>query len=170
MYKAFTGIIILFVGGFLGITAVGFFSSSKYQGSLTKTISAPPEKIWNYLTDLKELTKNRPEVLDIEDLGKNEKGLRKWKEKTDMGGYIIFEIIEEVPYQKITMRMSESTFAMTGTWTYELEKQENETRVTIKEDSELHSVYVRSVLTFYGRDANLKQEMDLIDKSVLTAK
>ena len=84
-----------------------------------------------------------------------------------MGGYIIFEVMEEVPYQKITMRMSESTFAMTGTWTYELEKQDKETRVTIKEDSENHSVYVRSILTLYGRDANLKQEMDLIEKATL---
>lgn len=78
-----------------------------------------------------------------------------------MGGHVVFEKIEEVPAKKLSLRMSESTFGMTGTWTYELEGSEM-TKITITEESSIKSIPVRTVMTLAGRDGNLRKEISIL--------
>ncbi|HQI21336.1 MAG TPA: hypothetical protein PLW55_18425, partial [Leptospiraceae bacterium] len=60
--------------------------------------------------------------------------------------------------------MVESSFGMTGTWTYELSGNEM-TQVTVKENSQIASVPLRAAMTLMGRDANLKKEIQIINKA-----
>ena len=76
--------------------------------------------------------------MKVELLGKNEKGLDKWKETPDMGGYILFEQLEKVPFEKLTLNMMESSFGMKGIWKYELKDEGGKTSVTISEKVRLN--------------------------------
>lgn len=153
----------------LGLTmlfiAIGAFSSSAYVGSKTIQLDAPPARVWKELTDLESIPKKRREVIGVEILESRGGVPWKWKERTDMGGHIIFEKAEEIPNKKLVLRMTESTFGMTGSWTYELEGNEM-TRLTITEDSVIKSIPVRAVMTLAGRDGNLEKEASSIVRSL----
>jgi hypothetical protein len=157
------------VGLVLGLTmlfiAIGAFSSSAYVGTKTIQLDAPPARVWQEITDLESLPKRRREVVSVEILETRGGVPWKWKERTDMGGHVVFEKVEEVPNKKLLLRMTESTFGMTGTWMYELEGNEM-TRLTITEDSVIKSIPVRAVMTLAGRDGNLEKEASIIVRSL----
>lgn len=145
--------------------AIGALSPSAYQGTRTVQLSASPERVWKELTDLQSLPQKRREVIGVEILESRGTSPWKWKELTDMGGHITFEKIEEVPQKKLSLRMIESSFGMSGTWTYELEGSEM-TRLTITEESSIKSIPVRAVMTLAGREGNLEKEVQIIVRSV----
>ena len=70
---------------------------------------------------------------------------KKWKEYTDMSGYIIFEVAawEEGKYLKL--KMVESTFGMSGEWVYTLEKFSMVKLKFFYEDSTIDSFSVRAI-------------------------
>jgi len=145
--------------------AIGALSPSAYQGTRTIQLNASPDRVWKELTDLQSLPQKRREVIGIEILESRAGSPWKWKELTDMGGHLTFEKVEEIPMKKLSVRMIESSFGMSGTWTYELEGKEM-TRLTITEESSIKSIPVRAVMTLAGRDGNLEKEVSVIVRSV----
>ena len=153
------GLIILFF-------AVGLFSKAEFSCTETRVINAPAEKIWILLNDLKGLPERRHEVIKIEILNNNNLGFKTWKEYTDMQGYILFEITEQIPEQLLTINMKESSFGMTGTWKYELVQEGQKTKVTISENSRIDEIKLRSLMTFIGRNSNIRNEFKLIEEGL----
>ena len=142
----------------------GLVAPKEYTGSKTAQISAPPSRVWAVLTDIDSLPKNRPEIARVEVLEKDGPRAKKWIEHTDMDGFIVFERVEEIQNKKLVLKMVESSFGMTGTWTYELSGNEM-TLVTVTEKSQIASVPLRAAMTLMGRDANLKKEIQIISKA-----
>lgn len=148
---------------------IGWLAPREHQGQLTQTLDIPKEAVWHTLTDLQQLPKRRPEVARVELLGVNDQGHKIWKEHTDMGGYILFEQLEEIPYQKLVVRMVESTFKMKGTWEYRLAADHtgasNKCTLTIKEVSQTDNLLLRSLMTLLGRDATMHEEVNSLVRS-----
>lgn len=140
----------------------GLIGKKFFAGSRSKVFpNLSAENVWNYLMDVEALPSRRKEIKSVEILEDD-----KWKEYTDMGGWILFERTEKVKNKKLTLNMIESTFGMSGTWTYELNDTEKGLKVTIYEESNIDSFFAKAMMTLVGRDANLKQELRYIENSL----
>ncbi|XDD48759.1 SRPBCC family protein [Leptospira sp. WS92.C1] len=141
---------------------IGIFAEPKFEGKISGIVNAPVEKVFRHLLDLESIPKYRSEVTEIIREGKNDKGFPVWKERTDMGGYIHFEMIEKIENSRVEFFMKESSFGMKGTWDYRLEPQDNQTKITIVESSETQNILIRAIFVFFGKDANLKKELEIL--------
>ena len=170
-------IILWIVGSFISLLVVfiliGTFSSKTYHGSATVRLKAPIDKVWEVLTDVENVPKRRPEVKRVEITGINDQGYKMWREYTDMGGFIDFEIVEHISQEKMVVRMNRSSFGMTGQWVYEAayvqdfytaQGGESQTELTITEDSTTNNIFVRTLMILVGRDKNIRTEFETLKK------
>lgn len=160
------GILLLLSISFLSL---GFFAKKDFKGEIIFEVDASVQQVWKLLNDIESLPKRRKEITKIEAIDHNPAvGYTKWKEYTDMGGHIIFEVLEKNPPNRLVLSMRKSTFGMKGIWVYQLEYlNENRTIVTISESSVIENYLLRCLFSLIGRDANLKQEEKLIKRDVL---
>ena len=131
---------------------------------MTEELPYTQEEVWALLTDFEGLPERRTEVTSVEMTGVNELDLETWTEHSDMGTYLNFECIEKVPQSKLAVRLRESSFGMTGTWTYELQANADNCILTIKEESTVDKMMMRAMMTIAGRKSNLKEEFKTIKK------
>lgn len=160
---------ILFIG-VMSYLAVGIISSSTYENEITEELAIPKRYVWKYLTELDSLTQNRPDVEESEVLGLNEINLEKWREITDSKGFVEMEFLEKVPDSKVTIKMSRSSFGMTGEWTYTIKGNEETCTLTISEKSETPNIVPRAMMTLGGRDSYLKNQFSILKLSFEEAK
>jgi hypothetical protein len=126
-------------------------------------LNVPPDQIWKYLIDVQDMPNRRKEVVRVEIIEKDATNSPLiWKEITDMGGYMMFKRGMSIPNQKIEIILTESSFKMLGTWTYEFTRQNEFTSITITENSEISSPLIRGAYFLAGRDSTLRQEMRMI--------
>lgn len=166
MKKVIFTIAGVLIGIALAFLVVAWLAQVDFHGQRSEIVEAPPEKIWNYLTDIEGNAERRPEITRVEILSPNSIGLPQWKEYTDMGGFILFEQLEAKPFEKLVIRMNASSFGMMGVWTYEMIGSSSATSVTISESSSIQNFFVRGLLTLIGRDANLEQEFRYMKEAV----
>ncbi len=153
----------------LGITfciLVGWLSKASFSGQIAKRLEAPPEVVWEVITDIEKLPLRRGDVAHIELEGQNELGFAKWKEHTKTGGYLLREIAEQEDTERLMVNITESNIGMTGSWLYELEKDGQGCYLTITEHSLIEQWFLRMVMEFRGREYHLLREMDVIEKAV----
>ncbi|MBM9502229.1 SRPBCC family protein [Leptospira sp. 201903071] len=155
---------ILMILSFLGVGFVllGYFSNPKFDGEIITTIHAPISKVYQHLLDLESVPKYRKEITKILREGKNAKGLPVWKEETDTGGSISFEMTESIENERIQILMKESSFGMKGTWEYRLRAKGDRTEVRIFEKSENQNIFIRAIFALIGKDANLRKEIEIL--------
>ncbi|TGK25929.1 SRPBCC family protein [Leptospira yasudae] len=156
--RILAGLAVLVIGFFL----LGIFADPKFEGEISETINAPVDKVYQHLLNLEAIPKYRPEVTEVVLEGKSAKGYPIWKEGTDMGGYIHFEMLEREENSRVRIEMKESSFGMKGIWDYKLKAEGNKTKITISETSEVSSIPIRSIFSLVGKDANLKKEIEIL--------
>lgn len=150
---------------FLIFTLIGAFASKNHHGAQSAVLNAPPERVWEVLIDIEGLPKRRPEITKVEITGINDQGYKMWREYTDMGGYIDFEIVEQVSQEKLVARMKAASFGLSGEWTYELALENTDkTRLTITEESVTDNIWLRALMVVMGRNMNIKQEFKTLQK------
>lgn len=148
-----TGFILLSIG-------IGLTTPSIFRGTIHGTITASRADVWAELINLDHIPARHKEITSVELVNTTDQGYRQWKENTDLGGYIIFETIDEISQEKLVNKMDASSFGMTGTWTYVLEDlTPSSTELTIQEESVINNIFLRALFTIVGRDKNLRQEL-----------
>ncbi|NNC94330.1 MAG: SRPBCC family protein [Chitinophagales bacterium] len=154
------GIIII---GILGYLSIGILAPEEYTGIISEEIEVPERFIWTYLTEIDSLPAKRKDIEKVEMLGLNELNLEKWREYTDSKGFVEMEFMEKVPDRRVIVKMSRSSFGMTGKWTYEFTPLNNEkTKLTVKEESTAERFIPRAMLTIGGRDSYLINQIQII--------
>jgi hypothetical protein len=136
-----------------------------WQGVIQKKMPYPLKTVWDYIADIEGIPVRKREIKKIVPLEKAGDSIIRWKEHTDMGGYIEFEKYE-IPYTQLVKKMVKSSFGMTGIWIYDIEGDEDQCTVSITEKSTTKNVLARLMLALAGRDANLIKEMSIIEKYV----
>lgn len=161
----YTFLIVLsvIIGAGILFLLVGMMSPRNYQGKVTKTLDTSTDTVWKILNDIKGLPDRKLEIHKLEIIGNNEKGLPVWREYTDMKGFIEMEISEREPKHKIIARMIRSSFGMTGTWTYEWKSKQQQTELTITENSLTDNFVLRAIMLLTGRNARIKREFKALE-------
>jgi ribosome-associated toxin RatA of RatAB toxin-antitoxin module len=157
------GVIVLF---FAVLLTFGAFADIHYEGTETKTIAGTPEQVWSVLTDVERYSGARHEVKRVEILPVDEKGLKAWREHTNIHGAMTYQVLEEIPREKMTIQMVKSDFGLSGVWTFNLEEKNGETVVSLREVSDARDLLMRSILNAIGRNGNQKLLLMTLDKEV----
>ncbi|MDV6235872.1 SRPBCC family protein [Leptospira ellisii] len=148
----------------LAFLGLGTFADPKFEGNISATVNAPVEKVFQHLLNLEAIPKYRKEVVDVILEGKNAKGYPIWKEGTDMGGYIHFEMTGREENSWVRIEMKESSFGMKGFWDYRLQPDGNRTKISVHEVSEISNIPIRAIFMIVGKDANLKKEIEILNE------
>ncbi len=154
----------LLLFGFLGVfLSAGLLQDAEFEGSRTEIIPANVDQVWEYLVDFQDWKNRRKEVVALEILeADSEKIPLRWKQKSSMNGYLLFKRGEFVPKEILESILIESSFQLTGRWKYTLESLGNTTRITLYEKTTIENPMIRGSYLFNGRDANLKQEIEIV--------
>jgi uncharacterized protein YndB with AHSA1/START domain len=113
------GVAVLLVAAAVIVVLVGRSLPVAHVASRSATFSAPPERVWEALSD--------PEVMSSRGVGD-----------------VKFETVDTLPNRRLVRRVvGERSFG--GTWTCELESLLEGTRLTITENGEVYNIFFRFV-------------------------
>ena len=147
-------IVVSVIGGLVlvvGIVAlVGSTLPRNHVASRSILLHRPPPEIYAVVRDFASAPKWRSDVnqVDIEspiyfrEVGKN--------------GTINFELVEDVPAQKMATRIRDTNLGFGGQWTYTFAPENGGTLVTIREDGEVSNVIFRFMSRYvFGQTATI---------------
>ena len=112
------------------VVIVGYMLPRDHVASTAATIPAPPDSVWEALTEVRDYPRWRPGVRSVDVL--STEGALRWREKTGDGD-ITFERTEEQRPRRLAARITDEDLPFGGSWTYELAPEANGTRLTITE-------------------------------------
>ena len=126
--------ILLTLGVLVAIVAViaivGLLLPRDHAASTTTTIKAPPDSVWEALTDVREYPRWRPGLRSVDVL--STEGALRWRE-VGSDGAITYERTEEQRPRRLVSRIADETLPFGGSWTYDLTPGAEGTRLTITE-------------------------------------
>lgn len=158
--------LVVMVGAGIALILLSARTDADFSGQITRTIGAACPRVEALLLDVEGRQDHRHEVVGIEQTGMNTAGLATWTETMDLGGEARVEIARHEPGRLVAIRLIESSFGMTGTWTYEFTADGASCIITIRESSSIESWFVRAMYGLSGRDAMLRNEMAVIENHV----
>lgn len=136
------------------ILVVGYTSSPIYSDSISSNFDYRPEFMWQEITNVRDMERRKSDVESVEVLEQYGR-FTAWKENLHNGGYRIYRTNEYILNKKWTIELVESTYGLTGTWTFELSIDGSQTKVTISEESQLTDFKRRGLRTIFGRNRDL---------------
>lgn len=153
------GIIILFLA--LAFVTIGLVVPNTYNGVSVRHYDAPVSDLWKVVTDVEALPEMNHAVISVEILEEDSLGPKKWRENYDMNeGYGIFERSDYLKYERYQVKMLESTFGMSGKWTFELQRRGDHSGLTIYEDRTIDNWLIKSTFLISGNEAIMEQQFD----------
>lgn len=161
---------LLIIGGTLGglvalIVATGYALPVKHVASSSVEVGAPPERVWEVITDVASFPRWRTDVKSVEILRRAAAG-PVWRERSS-DGTITYETVESVPQRRLVSRISDRSLPFGGTWTFDLTPTSRGTRVTIREDGEVYNPIFRFASRFIiGHDATIKKYLAALESGL----
>lgn len=142
---------LLIIGGSLAalvviVLVVGYSLPVSHVASRTVEIAAPPERVWQTITDVSSMPQWRSGLKSAEVVRQTSAG-PVWREVSG-DGTITFETIESVPQRRLVTRIADKSLPFGGSWTYELEPSVSGTRLAIREDGEVYNPVFRLASRF----------------------
>ena len=130
----------------LAVVAIGWTLPVAHRATSEASFSAPPEAVYALLVNVDAYPAWRADVKKI-DLVAAPGAHRSFRE-TGSNGPILFQIEEEVPYQRFVTRIADKSLPFGGTWTYEISPAPGGSTLRITEDGEVYNPVFRFVSRF----------------------
>jgi Polyketide cyclase / dehydrase and lipid transport len=157
------GAVILAVG--LLATLVGYALPLAHSASRQATIPAPPEKVWQTITDAEAFPTWRTDVKKVERVPDRE-GRKTWVEE-GRNGRITFEVERSEPPRLLVLRIADKTLPFGGTWTYEIAPASGGSSIQIREDGEIYNPLFRFMARFiFGYEGTMKDYLEALHKKL----
>lgn len=144
-------ILALFYGIFF---VLGYSTPEGYIGSVEVEVDSGINFVWQELINVSSIEKRKRDVKSVQIIDTSGQ-LIAWQENLKNGGYRIYKMTDFYPNQKLGIELVESSYGLTGNWTFELYDQKNTTRVIIYERSILENIQMRGIRALFGRDYDL---------------
>ncbi len=156
-------IVVSVIGGLVllvGIVAlIGSTLPKNHVASRSILLHRSPQEIYAVVRDFASAPKWRSDLkqVDIEspiyfrEVGKN--------------GTINFELVEDVPAQKMATRIRDTNLGFGGRWTYTFAPENGGTRVAIREDGEVYNVIFRFMSRYvFGQTSTIDSYLTSLAK------
>jgi len=134
----------LVLGLGLVVQVGGMMLPVKHRASLSRVISASPERVWAVLTDVEGHPQWRKDLNSIRVVSKEPLA---WIESSSFGE-IPIRVEESEAVKRLVTRIDGAKLPFGGTWTYDLAPEGTGTKLTIKEDGEVYPPMFRFLSNF----------------------
>ena len=153
------GAVVLLV---VGAVAIGALLPKRHLVTRTARFKANPEKLFALIAGNQDW---RPDVKNCEMITDGGKEFQ--RETSKRGETILYELEESRPPLAIQRRIASENLPYGGSWSFELEPGDGETRVRITEDGEVYNPFFRFVSRFViGQTATLDAYLAAMGKAV----
>lgn len=151
-------IVVGIVAGLLvlaGIIAlIGSRLPKAHVASRSILLHRSPQDVYAVVRDFSSAPKWRADVKRIDVDAKP--GQPVYFREEGKNGTINYELVEDVPAQKMVTRIRDTDLGFSGQWTYLLTPEDGGTRVTIREDGEVSNVIFRFMSHYvFGQTATI---------------
>jgi hypothetical protein len=152
-------LVLAFVGLiYLVIIITGYLIGPDNFQEKTFEVDYSAQSVWDVLDDINRFELKR-EVKNIEILGRYQ-DLFAWIENLERGGFKRYrQVLKQESLdrdRKLEIEITQSSFGLTGTWTFELDEEKDVTVIKITEDSTTDSVFHRGYRFYLGQDIEVK--------------
>ncbi len=159
--KTYLGILSGLLSGFL---LMGLLAPQDHEGKEQRLLGIREDSLWNYLTDYQTLVERRKNVDKVTNLVAQKAGQRHFLAELNNDGLMEFEVLEQIPAERLVIQVTKTTEPIEATWTYELEARGNKTMLTIHERSVLKSFWDKARFAVIGRGEIILQEMNTLER------
>jgi Polyketide cyclase / dehydrase and lipid transport len=147
-------IVVGIVGGLLllaGIVAlIGSRLAKTHVASRSILLHQSPQNVYAVVRDFASAPKWRSDVKHVEIEAPN------YFREVGKNGTINYELVEDVPAQRMVTRIRDTDLGFSGQWTYLFAAENGGTRVTIREDGEVSNVLFRFMSRYvFGHTATI---------------
>lgn len=136
------------------ILVAGYTAPSEYKNSIQFTLAYSPEIIWKEMLNIQKTPERKKDVASVEVLEEFGK-LVAWQENLKNGGYRIYRMNKKEEGKNLVLELTDSSYGLTGIWSFELRTSENRTTVIISEESQLNNMLKRGYRRIVGREYDL---------------
>jgi uncharacterized protein YndB with AHSA1/START domain len=162
MRIAIIGILVL-VALFVIVLAVGWSLPVRHQASRRAVYSAPPDAVYEAITNVSDFPKWRSKVKSVE-VEPPVEGKRAFRERGSDGD-ILYVIDETTPPRRLVTRIADKALPFGGTWTYELTPEGTGTALRITEDGEVYNPLFRFMSRFvFGHSSTIDRYLTDLGK------
>lgn len=144
--------VLLFIG--FCILGAGYATNPAYSESIIVNLQNTPDLVWAELIDVESARIKKSDVESVEIVDRYGK-LLAWRESLTNGGYRLYRMNERLEGKRMVIELTDSSYGLTGTWTFQLSRAADGTELVIKEESTLTDIKVRGMRYFTGRNHDL---------------
>ena len=140
------------VGLFVLSVIIGALLPKGHVVSRSLKSQAPPEKIWQVISDFPNVPTWHPEVIQVERLP-DRHGQEVWRE-TYKGGHLMkLETTQRLPPRRLVRAIADEKGPFTGCWEFEIMAVAEGSRITITEKGAISNPLIRLIFRLFMKPA-----------------
>jgi uncharacterized membrane protein len=157
-------VIVVIVALLVAVVAfVGFRLPMQHTSSRSILLHQPPQQVYDVIRDFSTAPKWRSDLKSVE-VQNQPNGKIHFREHGSQGT-VNYELVEDVPAQRLVTRILDTDLGYSGKWTYSFTPEGGGTRVTITEDGEVANVFFRFMSRYvFGHTATMDSYLTSLAK------
>jgi uncharacterized protein YndB with AHSA1/START domain len=141
---------------------VGWLLPEKHHAHRQATLKAPPEVVWELMTNVEAFPSWRSNVKTVQRLPDRE-GRKVWVEEGSSGRITLAVERSEAP-RLLVLRIADPDLPFGGTWTYEVSPAASGSTLTITEDGAIYNPLFRVMARFvFGYEGTMAAYLTAAD-------
>lgn len=142
----------------LSFVLVGFCSPIEQSSEMSKQFSCSKETLWDQVTSIELFPEIKDEVYEVKLISENES--KKWVEYSKIGAKRVLEVEEEIPGEKLVVKIFDPSLDIEKTRIYSFFGDEHASVLSIKEFVRVEKILLRSTMAISGHKHSIKKELD----------
>lgn len=141
------------------VVLIGALLPRQHTASRAITLRHPPQKVYAAIRDFAATPSWRKDVKRVTVL---EGTPLRFREES-RHGTVTYEVVEDVPNQRLVTRIVDQDLGYSGRWTYALEPVPEGTRLQITEDGDVSNILFRFLSRFvFGHTATIERYLSAL--------
>ncbi len=154
MFRVLSLVLAVVLVGVLSVLGAGYLSDVTYTDSVYVDVGYNPDLVWAELVNVENAYLKKADVTSVEIVDRYGK-LIAWQENLRDGGYRIYRMNQREEGKRLVIELTDSSYGLTGIWSFQLQRSIVGTELLIKEESKLTDIKVRGIRYFLGRNHDL---------------
>jgi uncharacterized protein YndB with AHSA1/START domain len=157
-------IVLVVVAAVVALAAIiGWSLPVSHVASRQRSLTAPPDIVWKYITDVDGFPSWRRDVKRVERLPDRD-GKMVWAEEGSSGRITLAVEKSDAP-RELVLRIADPDLPFGGTWTYEVAPASSGSTLTITEHGEIYNPIFRVMARFvFGYEATMASYLESLDR------
>lgn len=144
------------------VLVIGWLLPEKHRAQSQATFNAPPEAVWELITNVEAFPSWRSDVKTVQRLPDRE-GRTVWVEEGSSGRITLAVEKSEAP-RLLVLRIADPDLPFGGTWTYEIAPAANGSTLAIIEDGAIYNLLFRVMARFvFGYEGTIAAYLKAAD-------